>query len=209
MSRFSGSSRRVAGPKPTPTTTQGDIIYRDTAKDARLAAGTSGFYLKTQGSGANPIWADVVFRSYLAGLTLSNAGGDPTNDITVAVGQAVDSTNARVLTLGSTITKQLDVNWSVGNNAGGLDTGGIANGTYHVWLIMRSDTGVVDVLFSTSASAPTMPTNYDFKRRIGSILRESATIIAFSQSGDEFLRNAAILDVTANNPGTSAVSRTL
>lgn len=145
---------------------------------------------------------------FLFGLTLSN-GTDATNDINIAVGLAVDSTNAKYLKLPSIITKQLDAAWAVGTNAGGLDTGAIANTTYHVWLIKRSDTGVVDALFSTSATAPTMPANYDYKRRIGSILRESATIIPFSQVGDEFLRKASILDVTAANPGTSAVTRTL
>jgi hypothetical protein len=38
---------------------QGDILYRDAANWARLAAGTSGDFLKTQGAGANPIWATV------------------------------------------------------------------------------------------------------------------------------------------------------
>lgn len=35
---------------------QGDILYRDSASWARLAAGTSGKFLKTQGAGANPLW---------------------------------------------------------------------------------------------------------------------------------------------------------
>jgi len=42
-----------------PTTTQGDIIYRNASNNVRLAAGTSGFFLKTQGAGANPIWAQA------------------------------------------------------------------------------------------------------------------------------------------------------
>ena len=36
---------------------QGDILYRDAAAWARLGAGTSGQFLKTQGAAANPIWA--------------------------------------------------------------------------------------------------------------------------------------------------------
>jgi hypothetical protein len=39
---------------------QGDILYRGSSAWERLAAGTSGQFLKTQGSGANPIWADIV-----------------------------------------------------------------------------------------------------------------------------------------------------
>ena len=38
-------------------TTQGDIVYRDGSGLQRLAAGTAGQFLKTQGSGANPVWA--------------------------------------------------------------------------------------------------------------------------------------------------------
>tara|TARA_B100001250_G_scaffold262163_1_gene225816 strand:+ start:125 stop:1255 length:1131 start_codon:yes stop_codon:yes gene_type:complete len=43
----------------TPLTTQGDILFRDGSGDQRLAAGTSGYFLKTQGSGADPVWAAV------------------------------------------------------------------------------------------------------------------------------------------------------
>ena len=35
---------------------QGDILYRGSSGWARLGAGTSGQYLKTQGAGANPAW---------------------------------------------------------------------------------------------------------------------------------------------------------
>lgn len=148
-------------------------------------------------------------RSYLAGLGLANNGADATNDIDIAVGACRDSTNASDITLESALTKRLDAAWAVGTNAGGLDTGTIANTTYHVWAIKRSDTGVVDVLFSVSATAPTMPANYDYKRRIGSIMRESAAIVAFNQVGDEFYRKSPLLDVSASGSGAAAVTRTL
>ncbi|MBI2921502.1 MAG: hypothetical protein HYY18_10510 [Planctomycetes bacterium] len=38
---------------------QGDILYRGASGWARLAAGTSGQFLKTQGAAANPAWATV------------------------------------------------------------------------------------------------------------------------------------------------------
>lgn len=41
--------------------TQGDILYAGVSGAwALLAAGTSGYFLKTQGGGANPVWAEVV-----------------------------------------------------------------------------------------------------------------------------------------------------
>ena len=41
----------------SPNTTQGDITYHNGTNNVRLAAGTSGYFLKTQGAGANPVWA--------------------------------------------------------------------------------------------------------------------------------------------------------
>lgn len=142
---------------------------------------------------------------FLYGLTLSNNAGDATNDIDIAAGTAAsDAAAPTLITLASSITKRLDAAWAVGTNQGGLDTGSIANTTYHVWLIQRSDTSVVDVLFSTSATSPTMPANYDRKRRIGSIRRSASTILAFTQNGDEFLWKAGIADATSQSVGTTS-----
>lgn len=130
---------------------------------------------------------------------LSNNVADATNDI--------DITDQKGIL--ATITKRLDAAWAVGTNQGGLDTGSIANTTYHVWLIRRPDTGVVDALFSASATSPTMPANYTQKRRIGSIIRSAGAILGFIQDGDNFQLNARANDINATNPGTSAVTRTL
>jgi len=148
-------------------------------------------------------------KGHLHGLTLSNNGADATNDIDIAAGECRDSTGAEDMTLASALTKRLDAAWAVGTGNGGLDTGSIGNNTYFVWLIKRSDTGVVDALFSLSASSPTMPTNYDYKRRIGCIIRSSGTILAFIQDGDKFMLKSPVNSVNATNPGTSAVTRTL
>jgi len=153
---------------------------------------------------------DAMDAGYLFGLTLSNDGTDPTNDIGIATGKARDSTDAADMSLTGALIKRLDAAWAVGTNQGGLDTGAIANTTYFVWLIKRSDTGVVDVLFSTSATAPTMPASYDYKRRIGSIVRLAAAIILFVQDGDVFKWKVPFADVNAQaNPGTAAMTKTL
>ncbi len=147
-------------------------------------------------------------RSYLSGLGMSTAGSSAT--MTVAAGQAADSTNSAMMTLASAISKTTSA-WAVGTGNGGIDTGAIANATwYHFYEIMRPDTGVVDVLFSLSASAPTMPANYTLKRRIGSGLTNgSAQWVSFVQDGDFFQWAAVVGDVSAANPGTSAVTRVL
>lgn len=159
----------------------------------------------------------TVPRGHIYGLALSNNGTDATNDIDIAVGQTASADTSPVLmVLASALTKRLDASWAVGTNQGMLDGTESVAGTpdtstwYHIWLIRRSDTGVVDVLASESATAPTMPTNYDAKRRIGAIYRTSgAAIRAFSQIGDEFTWATPVLDYSGTNPGTSQVSHTL
>lgn len=149
---------------------------------------------------------NVYPRGYINGLTLSNNAGDITNDIDIAGGEcvALNSPYWR-MALGTPITKRLDAAWAVGTGNGGLDTGAIANTTYHVWLIQRSDTSVVDALFSTSASSPTMPANYDRKRRIGSIVRASAAIRVFRQVGDIFNIQTPVTDRNSTSAAAGAL----
>lgn len=151
-------------------------------------------------------------QSSISGLTLSNNGSDANNDIDIAAGRALAGAGDYNLILASAITKQLDAAWAVGTNQGGLDTGAKANSTwYHVWLIGRVDTHVVDVLFSTSVSAPTMPANYTKKRRIGAIRTDSSgNIIAFLQYGDDFWwKSPPFLDVDDATLTTSKKNYTL
>jgi len=147
-----------------------------------------------------------AFSNYLAGLTLSNNVADATNDIDVAAGIAANSTNADLMVLVGALTKRLDAAWAVGTNQGGRDTGAIADGTWHMYLIKRPDTGVVDVIFSASASAPTLPTNYTLYRRIGSIIRAGGGLVAFTQDGDVFTLVNFSNEISSTNPGTSAVT---
>lgn len=149
--------------------------------------------------------------SVIDGLVLSNNGTDANNDIDITAGKAVDGGGTENMILSLAITKRLDASWTVGSNQGGLDTGAKANSTfYHVWLIKRIDTGVVDVLFSTSGTAPTMPTNYTKKRRIGAVRTDgSGNILAFSQYGDEFLFGNLLADVNAEASSATAGLKTL
>lgn len=174
--------------------------------DLALADGGTG--ASTAAGAYNNISASFNSDRVLYGLTLSNNVSDATNDIDIAAGACVSDDGTTVMVL-SAITKQLDAAWSVGTNQGGLDTGSIANTTYHLWVINRPDTNVTDVLFSASASAPTMPTNYTKKKCIGSIVRTGAAIKTFTQYRNYFEWKAPVVDVDDDNPGTSAVTRTL
>jgi len=155
---------------------------------ATQAVGNSSTRIATTAFVANALVSTLGsagLRSYLAGLTLSAAGG--TGTFGIAVGVAVDSTNVLAMVLGSAYTKTTSA-WAVGTGNGAIDTGAIANTTwYHVYLIQRPDTGVVDVIFSTSASSPTLPANYTYYRRIGSMKTNgSAQWASFIQRGDDF-----------------------
>ena len=87
------------------TLAQGDVLYYNGSNLVNLGAGTSGQFLKTQGAGANPVWADAggggvlqVRTKALGYYTSSSINGDvlPTGwseTITMA-----DSTNALMIT---------------------------------------------------------------------------------------------------------------
>ena len=148
----------------------------------------------------------------LVGLTLSNDVGAPNTTLDVAAGAASsdDATiaNRILMTLGSAITGTTAGTWVVGTGQPKLDAGAVGADTwYHVFLIERVDTSAVDMLFSTSASAPTMPASYTKRRRIGSFRTDgSSNILAFTQVGDRFTWTATVLEVSATNPGVAAVT---
>tara|TARA_Y100000385_G_scaffold256506_1_gene283016 strand:- start:4283 stop:5041 length:759 start_codon:yes stop_codon:yes gene_type:complete len=82
----------------TTITTQGDVLYRDGSGLQRLAAGTSGHFLKTQGTGANPVWAEAggglvqtVFSK--SNTSYQNGGTSYTNVITAQITPTSASNN--------------------------------------------------------------------------------------------------------------------
>jgi hypothetical protein len=143
---------------------------------------------------------------YIAGLGMLNEAGDLDHDIQVNGGECRSDDAIDDMLLTTAIIKQIDAAWVVGTNQGGLDTGVVAiDSWYHLWLIKRDDTQVVDVLFSLSATAPTLPANYTRKRRLGAVLTDgSANILAFLQQGDLFLWSTTKQDHAPANVGTTA-----
>lgn len=157
-------------------------------------------------------YVDNILNScFIDGLITSNNVSDANNAIDIAVGACVDTTKAVIIKLASALTKRLDATWAVGTNQGGLDTGTKTNSTwYYVYIISKAD-GTTDVLFSTSASSPTMPTDYVYKRRIGSIKTDSSGNILqglwvpISGGGIKFIYKDLIadLDTTSNQAKTT------
>lgn len=150
---------------------------------------------------ARTLIGSAVLRGYISGLTLSNDPVTPNTILNIAPGIATSDDITASIEITSAFSKTT-ASWSVGSGNGSLDSGSVANNTwYHVFAIMRVDTGVVDFLFSTSATAPTMPSGYSKKRRIGSILTDaSGNIIPFTQFGNEFLWKTIPNHVSAGSP---------
>jgi hypothetical protein len=187
----------------------GDLIV-GTAADtvARKAVGAAGTVLMSQAASSDKLVYVPSLNKAIYGLTYANNVADATNDLDMAVGGAMDATGAYWMTLASSLTKQSDVAWAVGSAAGGLDTGAVGDSEYYVWLIARSDTGVVDILFSLSSTAPTMPANYDFKRLIGWFKRTAGVVVPFvtyevEGGGLEFAWKDPTQDVNLDNTLTT------
>jgi hypothetical protein len=168
-------------------------------------------------SASTQIWGDgtniqyatgsqsVVLRGYIDGLIMSTAGSSAT--MSIGAGQAADSTNSVNLDLLSGINKTTSA-WAVGSGNGGLDTGSIANGTwYYFYVIRRPDTGVVDIVFSTNSTAPTLPASYTQYRYIGAgFTNGGAQWTRFVQDGNYFRWYTPVLDIDAATGTTAGLS---
>lgn len=170
---------------------------------------STGLTVNTSTGAVTTTTNPTFLPNFLSGLTLSTAGSSTT--MAIASGAANDSTNTTIMKLSSALNKTT-ASWTVGTNQGGLDTGSIANSTwYHFYAIYRADTAVTDIVFSTSASSPTLPTNYTLYRRIGSGKTDgSGNWTAFTQFGDRFIWGASVSDgftagTASRNLGTLTV----
>lgn len=203
----------TVGTNNTQLATTAFVLANSAASGVTSIAGNTGAFTLGDGlaNATNVLKVDPSFlRGYLNGLTLSTAGSSATYGIDVGV--AVDSTAnaAGLMKLTSAYTKTTSA-WALGTAAGSLDTGTIAASTwYHVHLIKRPDTGVVDVLLSLSATAPTLPTNYTLFRRIGSMKTNSSSQwVLFKQVGDEFIWDVFVLDVNGSGLSTTSTLFTM
>ena len=162
---------------------------------AAWAVGTAVGGLDTGTIRNTALGATCSFATNIMTCTVAPTSG------TFVVGQEVQAAGVAP---GTTIT-------SLGTGAGGTGTYNLSTspGTvaaeltmglswYYWYLIRRPDTGVVDVVFSASSSAPTLPTNYTQFRYIGAGLTNGASQwLSFVQVGDDFYWGAIINDVNA------------
>lgn len=146
--------------------------------------------------------AALLPTRFVQGLELSNNATDATNDIDIAAGRARG--NGVVATNGSILVKRLDAAWAEGTNQGGLDTGSKANSTtYHVHAIRKDSDGTFDALFSTSATAPTVPSGWTLVERLGAVLTDGSGVIRpFIQTGNLF-RYSTLISSLATDLSTT------
>src|SRR3990167_1002756 len=204
---FTNLNSAIGASTAITTYTTGDIVYASAANTlSKLAIGGTAQVLAV--SGGIPAWANAGTTVPLTGLGLSN-GTDATNDIDIAVGACLSEDAAiadRVsMSLTSILVKQLDAVWAVGTNAGMRATGlAIANTTYHIFLIKRPDTGVVDVAADTSATGANIAANTDAAytkvRRIGA---EALMNVYIERSTNAFLLYLSPLTATDSAPSAT------
>jgi hypothetical protein len=144
------------------------------------------------------------------GLTITNNTGTPNTqiDVTTTGRSILETTAGGIVSVGA---QTLTINAATtGINA--LDTGSLANNTwYYVYLISNGTTTAS--LLSTSSTAPTMPTGYVYKYRIGAVRTGgAATFLRTIQKGNRAQYQViaasttpnlpAMATGTAGNPGT-------
>ena len=104
----------------------------------------------------------------LYNLIFYNNSATPASKVDIATGHCRSSDNTTDIDVTSTLTVDMAV-----AGAGGLDTGVEANIWYHIWVIKNISTNTVAGLFSASSTAPTMPSGYTKKKRLGAIRNDA------------------------------------
>jgi hypothetical protein len=98
-------------------------------------------------------------------LLIQNNAGTPDTKIDITADAVT------VETTGGTAYRKSSISVTVNcttTGANGLDTGSLANNTwYYLWIIYNPSTDTIAGLASTSSTAPTMPSGYTAKARLG------------------------------------------
>jgi hypothetical protein len=82
--------------------------------------------------------------------------------VDISTGQCRDDTDTATMIVSSTLTADITA-----SGANGLDTGAEAADTWYALFVIGTAGGTVAALLSTSATSPTLPAGYVYKRRIG------------------------------------------
>lgn len=122
--------------------TRGDLIYRGASAWQRLPAGTSGQFLKTNGSTADPSWANVITEVAVQSIV---AGG---NEFT-----GIPSTAIMITLVVANWTPADDALVQIGTSSGFVTTGYISSGSRTVSTSASTDTSTTGFFVNTTAVA--------------------------------------------------------
>lgn len=110
-------------------------------------------------------------RDTARGLVIKNNETNPTYQMDINADEIIlqDTGGRSVRVTGVDLTVDITA-----SGANGLDAGSEANSNwYHIWVIYDPSTSTRAGLFSTSATAPTMPTGYTYKAYTGAVYNKS------------------------------------
>ena len=176
---------------------QGDVYYYAGNSIARLAAGTDGQFLKTQGSGANPVWADtggnlmqppqtkVVTGSSAIGTANFDSGQKPV----ITSGTEISSLTVSITPTDVSSTIEVDVDLYLGT----VDQSILAVGA----LFINSETTCISTAYDNVGST-NMPVylNMTFKQVATSLGSRTFTVRAGKNQGsNNVLLNKGSADI--------------
>jgi len=188
----------------------GTVKLGDAEMEFPDSDGSANQALVTDGAGAMSFSTTIVtlaqLRGFIGGYVLSN-DTDTDHDINIAAGSCLNSA-ADTMMQRAEITKQIDSNWSAGDDAGGFPSGlSLSTDTWYHVFIIEDGSGTVDAGFDTDVAASNLlsDSSYTNYRRIGSVLTDgTSNIIGFTQRGDEFLWSDPPEDHDASTSTTAA-----
>jgi len=170
----------------TLTTAYGVVCAGTTANGSlqNAGAGTSGQYLKSNGASSLPSFASLDIAtttnqgvSYLANpITIANNTTNPNTQIDIGAGVVnYDNGNGQLVCQAITKTLQSSGSWTAGTIQNGLDTKARENSTwYNIFQIVKNSDNTSDILYSTSRTAPTVPSGYTLVAWIGRIRTDAS-----------------------------------
>lgn len=115
------------------------------------------------------------------GLVIQNNSGTPNTQIDITASYAVMVNTSNLPFTATSVSVTINANTT---GANGIDTGALGASTaYFIWLI--SDGTTTAGLLSLSATAPTMPSGYTYKVRVGATFTGgSSTLLRIIQKGN-------------------------
>ena len=182
----------------------GNLLIQDRAGGAVLSTTASGATI-VNATLTSPTIADLggvpsVLPAKNEGLVVKYVSAT-TVDIDADFLTVSDTNN--VATILSSINLTADITASGVN---GLDTGSEAAVWYHIYVIYNGTT--VASLLSASATSPTMPSGYTYKKYVGAVYNRSSSFSNFYQRGNDVIlpKDDSFVRVVVNGTATNYAS---